>query len=267
MQRTIVHLVILLAIANSVCAQHDVPAPLREVGVEEKLGAELPLDAVFTDEIGKRIKLRDALRPGKPNVLQLSYFRCPMLCDTVSRGLLQAMKDLDLKMGEDFGVINVSFDPKDRPADAYLKKKSFVQQYDRPGGTSWQFLVGDQASIHRLSETVGFKYKYDPATDQFAHAAVLMVISPDGKVMRYLYGVEYPGKTLRLSLVEASEGRIGTTLDRVLMLCFRYSPAEGRYTLFAVGLMRIAGALTVVTLGLVLGGLFLKERRARRAAE
>lgn len=253
--------------ATVVRAQQGVPPQLQGVGVDEKLGAQLPLDATFTDETGKTIKLRDALLPGKPSVLQLSYFRCPMLCDTVSQGLVKAMKDLDLKMGEDFGVINVSFDPKDRAPDAYLKKKNFVQQYGRPGGQAWRFLVGEKKPIDDLCDAIGFRYKHDPPTDQFSHAAVLMVLSPDGRVMRYLYGIEYPPNTLRLSLVEASEGKIGSTLDQVLMLCFRYSATEGRYTLFAVGLMRVAGALTVATLGAVLGTLYLKERRARRAVQ
>jgi protein SCO1/2 len=265
MKQVPIYLLMLLSLASLARADEPIPAAMQGAGVEEKLGNSLPLDATFTDETGKEVKLRDILISGKPAVLQLSYFRCPMLCETVSQGLLRAMQDLDLEMGSDFTAINISFDPKDTPADAYLKKKNFVQQYNRPGGGSWRFLVGNKPMIDSVCNAVGFKYQFDPATDQFAHPAALMVISPDGRVMRYLYGVEYPKTTLRLSLVEASEGKIGSTIDKVMMLCFRYSPVEGRYTFFAMGLMRVAGVFTVLVLGVILGRQFLKERRARQA--
>lgn len=265
MFRWTIHFLVLLMLAGFARGAEPLPAAMTAVGIDEKLGDSLPLDATFTDESGKQMNLRDALLPGKPMIVQLSYFRCPMLCDTVSQGLLKALQELDLELGRDFGVINVSFDPQDKPSDAYMKKRSYVQRYDRTGTAAWRFLVGPKSSIKAICDAVGFRYQYDSATDQFSHAAALVILAPDGRVMRYLYGVEYPPTTLRLSLVEASEGKIGNTLDKVLMLCFRYDPIHGRYTLFAMGLMRVAGALTVLVLGLILTRLFLKERRQRQA--
>lgn len=257
----------LLLLAVSARADDPVPAELQDVGVDERLGDSLPLDLTFINESGKTVKLRDCLMPGKPAVLQLGYFGCPMLCDTVSQGLVRSMRELDLNIGQDFTAIYVSFDPKETPSQGYLKKKSYVQQYQRGGaGAGWHFLVGDDASIEKLSAAVGYKFKWLQAAKQFSHPAVLMVLSPDGRVMRYLYGVEYPQATLRLSLVEASEGKVGSTLDRILMLCFQYSPTKGRYTLAAMGLMRLAGAATVIVLATVLIRQYLKERRQQPAS-
>lgn len=265
MRRWVLHLLLAFTLAGLVRAAEPLPPAMTQVGIDEKLGDVLPLDATFTDESGNQIKLRDALLPGKPTILQLSYFRCPMLCDTVSQGLSKALGDLDLELGKDFGVINASFDPQDKPSDAYLKKRSYVQKYDRTGTAAWRFLVGSKSSIKAICDAVGFRYEYDMATSQYSHAAALMILSPDGRVMRYLYGVEYPQRTLRLSLVEASEGKIGNTLDKVLMLCFRYDPVHGRYAIFALGLMRMAGAATVVAIALIVIRLLLKERRQRQA--
>lgn len=258
-------IVALLLISASVRADDAVPPQLQGVGVDEKLGAQVPLDLKFTDEFGKAVSLKSLIPPNKPVVLQLSYFGCPMLCDTISHGLLNSMQNLDLNIGSDFSVINVSFNPRETSADGSKKKAGYVQQYSRTGaGDGWHFLVGDPYTIDELCKSVGFKYKWIEESQQFSHPAVLMILSPTGKVTRYLYGVEFPQQTLRLSLVEASEGKIGNTIDKVMMLCFRYSPSEGRYTLFAMGLMRLAGAITVVVLGGVLLRQYLKERRHRR---
>lgn len=265
MQHRFGHFLLILLLAGIARAEPIIPPAMKAAGIDEKLDAQVPLDATFTDETGKSVKLGDLLLPGKPAILQLSYFRCPQLCDMVSQGLSRSMQDLELKMGEDFTVINISFDPKDTPSDAYQKKKSFLAHYTRPGGASWRFLVGTADSVRSVADAIGFKYQYDLGTDQFSHPAALMILSPQGRVMRYLYGVEYPQSTLRLSLVEAAEGKIGNTLDKVMMLCFRYSAVEGRYTLFAMGLMRAAGALTVVVVATVLLRLFIKERRQRQA--
>ncbi len=260
-------LIFALMLTPFALADDSVPLELHDVGVDEHLGAGIPLDLTFTNEIGKPVKLRDCLMSGKPTVLQLGYFGCPMLCDTVSQGLLRSMQDLALTIGQDFSVIYVSFDPRETKADAYLKKKGYLQQYQRTGaGGGWHFLVGEKSSVDALTAAVGFKYKWIESSKQFSHPAVLMVLSPDGRVMRYLYGVEYPKDTLKLSLVEASEGKIGSTLDRVMMFCYRYSPTEGRYTLAAMGLMRLGGALTVLVLAAVLIRQFLKDRREHVAA-
>jgi protein SCO1/2 len=244
-----------------------VPAGMQDVGVDEKLDAQLPLDLVFTNEAGKQVTLRDCLIPGKPAILQLEYFGCPMLCDLVSQGMLKSMQELDLNIGDDFSVIHISFDPRETFSDGYKKKKTYINRYERSGAAGgWHFLVGKKDSIVAMTAAVGFKYKWIAQEEQFSHPAVLMVLSPQGRVSRYLYGVEFPKQTLRLSLVEASEGKVGNTIDKVMMLCFRYDAAQGKYTFTAVVLMRLAGVLTVVVLASAIVHQLVKERRARRDA-
>ena len=189
-----------------------------------------------------------------------------MLCDVISQGMLRSLQDIDLNVGKDFTVIYISFDQSETKNDAYLKKRTYVQRYDREGSAAgWHFLVGDKDSVNAIADAVGFRYKWIEPSQQFSHPAVLTLLTPDGRVSRYLYGVEFPQRTMRLSLVEASEGKIGTTVDQVLMICFHYDPSEGRYTLAAMVLVRTGGVLTVIVLGAVVTGLLLKERRARRA--
>ncbi|HVT89227.1 MAG TPA: SCO family protein [Tepidisphaeraceae bacterium] len=260
-------LVAMLLAASIARADDALPSGMRDVGVEEHLGTQLPLDAPLLNERGQKTTLRECLLPGKPAILQLSYFACPMLCDTVSKGMLRSMEELDLNIGSDFSVIDVSFDPHDKPNDAYLKKSSFLKMFPRPGASDgWRFLTGPEESTQAIANASGFKFKWDTASQQFSHPAVLILLSSEGKVMRYLYGVEFPRQTLRLSLVEASEGKIGNTLDKVLMICFHYSPSEGKYTLAAMNLMRMASVATVVVLASVLTRQFLKERRRQAAA-
>jgi protein SCO1/2 len=255
---------IMLFTAALLRAQEQVPQEVADVTVVERLGQQLPLDATLMDEKGNNVTLGDCIKPGKPAVLQLGYFGCPMLCDTVSQGLLKSMKELDLNIGQDFSVIYVSFDPKETFGDAGRKKLSYLKQYDRPGAEQgWHFRVAPKASIRAITEATGFQYKWVESSKQFAHAAVLMVITPDGRISRYLYGVEFPKRTLQLSLVEASQGSIGSTTDRLLMMCYRYDSKTGHYTFFATNLMRGGAAVTVVVLGAWIGRMLLKERRAR----
>ncbi|WP_428938465.1 SCO family protein [Fontivita pretiosa] len=245
--------------------RQPLPEGMKDVGIEERLDAQLPMDVYFTNEMGKRVTLRDCLKPGKPAVLQLGYFGCPMLCDLVSQGMLESMRELDLSIGSDFTVINISFDQRETTTDAYRKKQAFARQYDRPGaGDGWHFLTGARSAISAVTAAVGFKYKWLEDSQQFSHPAAIIILTPEGRVSRYLYGVKFPEQTLRLSLVEASQGRIGTAMDQVLMLCFQYDATAGKYTLAAVGLMRLGGALTVIILATVLIRLFVKEHRARR---
>jgi protein SCO1/2 len=266
MHRWTFQLLLLLTIAGVAGAADDaIPAGLQNVGIEEKLNAQLPLDAVLSDELGNRVALRDCIMPGKPAVLQLGYFGCPMLCDTISQGMLRSMKELDLQIGRDFSVIFISFDPRETRVEAYQKKRSYVQQYDRPGSAKgWHFLVADKATIKAVTDAVGFKFKWDDETNQFSHSAAIMMISPEGKVSRYLYGVDFPKRTMRLSLVEASEGKIATTTDRMMMFCFRYDSSTGKYTLAVMNLMRAGAVVTVIALAAVVTRLLLKERRASR---
>ncbi|HWP39379.1 MAG TPA: SCO family protein [Tepidisphaeraceae bacterium] len=248
--------------------RQPLPEGMKDVGIDEQLDAQLPMDVYFTNEMGRRVTLRDCLKPGKPAVLQLGYFGCPMLCDLVSQGMLESMRELDLSIGTDFTVINISFDQRETTTDAYKKKQAFARQYDRPGaGDGWHFLTGARSAIDAVTSAVGFRYKWLADSQQFSHPAAIIILTPEGRVSRYLYGVKFPQQTLRLSLVEASQGKIGTAMDQVLMLCFRYDAKAGRYTLAAVGLMRLGGALTVLVLGTVLIRLLIREHRARRAEQ
>jgi protein SCO1/2 len=258
---------LVLAATSAAAQEQALPPAARGVDVEEKLDAALPLDTELIDEMGEKLTLRQVIGDGRPAVLQLGYFGCPMLCDQVSQGLLRSMKQLDLNAGSDFNVIYISFDPRETHINANQKKLGYVKQYDRAGGSSgWRFLVGGEQSVKSIADAVGFRYRWDEASQQFSHAAVLIILTPDGRVSRYLYGVEFPKQTLQLSLVEASAGKIGSTADRVMMLCFTYNPETGRYTLAATYLMQIAAGVTVVILGAWIGRMLLKERRQRLSA-
>lgn len=242
-------LIAALAMTAASAPAQPVPEGLQDVGVDEHPDAQLPLNAVFTDEMGQQVRLGDLIIPGKPAILQLSYFGCPMLCDLVSKGMLASVEDLDLEMGTDYSVINISFDLRETRNDAFLKKKGYMSQLNRPGAAAgWHFLVGDKQSIAKVTDAVGFRYKWMTDQQQFSHPAVLMIITPQGHISRYLYGVSFPNRTLRLSLVEAAQGKIGTTVDKILMVCMHYDPSSGTYKL-AMGTMRLGGGLTAVMLG------------------
>jgi protein SCO1/2 len=241
------------------------PDALKGIGIDEKGGSMLPLDAVFKDEKGQVVTLNDYFHHDRPVILQLSYFGCPMLCGLVSNGMVDSLNDLKLEMGKDFDVIDLSFDPTETPTLANLKKQSFLSAYNRPAGAaSWHFLTGTQASIDRVTQAVGFQYKWIEEKHQFSHPAALILLAPDGKISRYLYGVKYDPKTLRLSLVEASQGKIGTTVDRVLLTCFHYDAYAGKYNVAAMTIMRIGGVVTVIALSAVISGWLIKERRHHR---
>lgn len=248
-------------------ARADAPVPdaMMQAGIDEHPSAQLPMDLVFTDEMGKAVTLKDCMLPGKPMILQLGYFGCPMLCELVSKGMAKSMEELDLDIGTDFTVVNLSFDPRETRNEAYLKKQGYLRGYTRSGaGGGWKFLIGEEKNVKAITEAVGFRYKWDEKSKQFAHAAALMIITPDGKVSRYLYGVEFPKQTLRLSLVEASQNKIGSTVDQLILLCFHYDGTTGKYAMAAIGLMRLGGLMTMLVLGTVLIRLFMKERRAQQ---
>jgi protein SCO1/2 len=266
-------LVIICLILISPLARADrmeaAPDALQGIGIDEKGGATLPLNTVFKDEKGQVVSLNDYFHHDRPVILQLSYFGCPMLCGLVSNGMVDSLNDLKLTMGKDYDVINVSFDPSETPALANLKKQSFLSAYNRPAGAaSWHFLTGTQQSIDTLTQAVGFQYKWIEAKHQFSHPAALILLSPEGKITRYLYGVKYDPRTLRLSLVEASNGKVGTTLDRVILTCFHYDAYAGKYNVVAMNVMRLGGVTTVLILSCVISGWLIKERRTRaRASE
>jgi protein SCO1/2 len=200
-------------------------------------------------------------------VLQLGYFECPMLCTLVSQGLVDSLNELTLTMGKDFEVINLSFNAADTPRQAAAKKQSFLEAYNRPAGAeSWHFLTGQQQAIDKITDAVGFRYKYIESRREFSHPAALILLTPDGRISRYLYGVKYDPKTLRLSLVEASEGKVGTTVDRILLTCFHYDAAAGRYNVTAMAIMRAGGVFTVIALTVIITTALRREMRQRKAA-
>ncbi len=237
------------------------PPQLKEVGIDQKLNEQAPLDLQFRDEAGRTVKLGDYFGR-RPVVLALVYYDCPMLCTMVLNGLVKAMNAIRLNAGSDFDVIAVSFDPKEGPELAAEKKRHYIRYYGRPGADAgWHFLTGNEDSIRALTRAVGFRYSYDFQTQQFAHASALMVLTPTGKLARYLYGIEYSGRDLRLALVEASHGKIGNPVDQVLLYCFHYDPTTGKYGMVVMNTIRLAGLATVFALGSFMLVMFRRERR------
>lgn len=248
------------------------PAPdeLKGITVDEQLGSVLPLDAAFRDDQNQPVTLAQYFQGGKkPVILQLGYYGCPMLCDLVSRGLLKSMRDVELTAGTDYDVVFVSIDPNENFTLAQAKKRAFLQEYGRGGAAGVHFLTGTQREITKVAKAVGVSYKWVPSSAQFSHPAVIHIAAPDGKLTRYLYGVQFDKQTLRLSLVESSQGKIGTTTDRFLLTCFQYDGTHGRYAMTAITMMRIGGVMTVLTLGTVLFVAFRREarRNAKERAE
>jgi protein SCO1 len=255
--------VCLLLVAGLARGADARPPILRDVGITQRLGQQLPLDALFLDEAGRPVRLGQYFGT-RPVVLVLAYYNCPMLCTQVFGGLVSSLRVLSFDAGKDFDVVAVSFDPRDRPADAAAKKAPYVASYGRPGAASgWHFLTGSTASIERLTGAVGFRYKYDDSLGQFAHASAITVATPGGRLSRYFYGIEYAPRDLRLALVEASAGSIGTPVDQILLYCFHYDPASGKYGAAIVNIVRLAGIATVLALAGSLG--MLSRRRARLA--
>lgn len=227
------------------------PSGLRDVGIEQRLNEQVPPDLVFRDETGKTVKLGDYFGQ-KPLILDLAYFRCPMLCSEVLSGMEGAMKALPFDAGKEFEVLTVSFDPKDTPDSATAKKAEMLKHYKRAtAAEGWHFLTGSQASIDALTKAVGFGYHYDPKTDQFAHATGIMILTPQGKIAQYYYGVEFAPRDLRLGLEQASQSRIGTLTDQVLLYCFHYDPNTGKYNAIISRVLKLAGGITILSLGAV----------------
>lgn len=229
------------------------PPELEGVGVTEHPNVLIPRDLPFTDETGRSVLLGDFFAGQKPVILTLNYSNCPMLCQVQLDGLVEGLKGSKLELGKDYEIVTVSIDPRESPQRAKLTHQKYMKEYGRSeNAPGWHFLVGADTNIKALAGTVGFGYKYDQESDQYIHAAVSMICTPDGHLSRYLYGVMYEPQTLTFSLLEASQGRVGTTLDQILLYCFHYDNKSGRYALAAMNLMRLAGMATVVVLGIVL---------------
>ncbi|MBI2833008.1 MAG: SCO family protein [Acidobacteria bacterium] len=272
-RRLLMAIPVLLACAGEAWAQKEPPrdvsaadvrpAALVGVGLDQKLGERVPLDAVFRDETGRDVRLGEYFG-ARPVVLTLAYYECPMLCTQVLTDLVSALKVLSFDVGKEFTAVTVSFNPKERPELAAAKKEHYIARYGRPGAADgWHFLTGDQASIDRLTAAVGFRYSYDEQTKQYAHATGVMILTPDGRLARYFYGVDYSPRDVRLGLVEAASRRIGSPVDQILLFCYHYDPTKGKYTLLALNLVRLGGVATVVALGTFIVVMRRREKRAR----
>ncbi|MBV8858339.1 MAG: SCO family protein [Acidobacteria bacterium] len=238
---------------------------LKQVNIEQKLGSQIPLDLKFRDETGREVRLGEYFGKGRPVALTLVYYECPMLCNQVLNGAVGAFQALSFTAGKEFEVVTVSFDPREGPDLAAEKKETYLRRYKREGAEEgWHFLTGDEASIKALADAVGFRYAWDDESQQFAHASALMVATPGGKLSHYFYGIDYAPRDLRLAFVEASEGKVGSPVDSLLLFCYHYDPAVGRFAP-VMGALRVAGVLTV--LGLVALILYLRRVTRRREEE
>jgi protein SCO1 len=241
------------------------PAELRDVGYDQRLGERAPLDVTLRDEAGHPVTLGQFFSK-RPVVLSIVYYDCPMLCTLTLNALASALATLSFDVGREFEVVTVSFDSREGPELARAKKAAYLQRYKRAGAEAgWHFLTGDEASLRRLTAAVGFRYAWDERTKQFAHPAGLVVLTPDGRISRYLYGVEYAPKDLKLALMESSAGRIGSAIDQVLLYCYRYDPLTGRYGAVIMRIVRVAALFTLVGLGVLIYALRRLELRAARA--
>lgn len=238
---------------------------LEGIDFDQKPNALLPLDAEFTNDSGQKLALRSFFVGTRPVILTLNYYRCPMLCGLMLNGMLMSLKEVNLEPGKDYEIVTISFDPLETAALARAKKQNYINEFDRPGAAAgWHFLVGDKNNIHALTEAVGFHYRWNEARQEWAHPAAMIICTPDGRISRYLGGVLFDSPTVRLSLVEASQGKIGTLWDQIFLTCFHYVSSEGKYIPFARNIMRLGGVLTVLALGGVLLTLWRLDMRRRR---
>jgi protein SCO1 len=239
------------------------PAALQSVDLEQKLGAQVPLDAEFRDEAGRTVRLKDYFGR-RPVILSLVYYSCQDLCPLTLDGLVRSLRPLSFSIGNEFDVLTVSFDPRDTPALAAAKKSDALGQYARPGaGAGWHFLTGHETAIQRLTEAVGFRYNYESDKDRFGHATGIMLLTSTGKVARYFYGIEFSPRDLRLGLIEASANKIGSPIDQLLLFCYHYDPATGKYSLLITNVIRLGAVATVIALAAFIA-LMLRRDRNRK---
>lgn len=240
------------------------PVALEDVRIEEKLGNPLPLDVTLTDWAGRPYRFGSVFDGKKPVVMALVYYDCPMLCGLILTGMAKAMRQNGLELGKDYQAITISFDPEERPALAAERRRGYLQSMGRSdAGSEWPFLVGTAEASKRIADAVGFHYRKDEVSGEWAHLAAIFVATPDGKVSRYLYGIEYPPKDFRLSVVEAAGGKVGTSFDRFLLTCYRYDPASRKYEPYAMGIIRVGSLLVLLALSWLIGTLFWRERKAK----
>jgi protein SCO1 len=235
---------------------------LQDVGLDQKLNTQLPLNLEFKDEAGRRVRLGDYFGK-RPVILTLAYFECPMLCTQVLNGVASAIGVLTFSVGQEYEIVTVSFDPRDTPERARAKKAGYIQRYNRPGAEhGWHFLTGNSREVAALTRAVGFRYAYNASLGQFAHASGIMVATPDGRLSHYFYGIEYWPRDLRLALIDAADRKIGSPVDHAVLYCFHYDPASGKYSLAVMTMVRIAGVLTLVAGGTAIALMRRRERQA-----
>jgi protein SCO1/2 len=233
------------------------------VGIDQRLNETIPLDLRFNDESGRSVLLSDYFRD-KPVVLSLVYYQCPMLCPEVLNGMAQGFRSISFRVGQEFNVVTVSINPRETPELAAEKKEDCIRLYGHPDGAAgWHFLTGDEPSINKLAQAVGFHYVYDSTSGQYAHATGIMVLTPEGKLARYFYGIQYEPKDLRFALEEASKNTIGSPVDQLLLLCYHYDPTTGKYGLVVANVLRAGGAVTLLILGGFIGLMLWRERRRK----
>lgn len=253
-----------MALVGPVTAQTPRYDLKKDVILEQRLNEKIPLDIPYVDEGGRKITLAKYFE-GKPVALMLPFYQCAGICTAELNGLTKALKELTLTPGKDFHIIVASINPKEKPTLAAVKKQSYLAELGKPeAGDGWHFLTGPETSIKRLTSAVGYHYVYDAETDQYIHPPGLIILTPDGRISRVFGGVEYDPKTLRLALVEASRGRIGTRTEQVLLACYQFDPSRGRYSLAVGRLLQIGGGLTLAILGAFIGASLAKERRRNR---
>jgi protein SCO1 len=255
-----VFVLILEMFSNAAFSQSQLPEALHNVGIDQRLNEQLPLDIEFRNEEGRLVTLGEFFHD-KPVVLSLVYHECPMLCNEVLEGMLRAFRVLRFDVGKEFEVLTVSFNPREDATLARSAKESYIGRYKREGAArGWHFLTGDQTSIDRITKAVGFRYRYDAQKNQYAHAGGIMVLTPEGRLSRYFYGIEFAPKDLRLGLVEASENKIGSIVDQILLFCYHYDPVTGKYGLVILTTMRVTAVLFVLGLAAYVIVMLRRER-------
>ncbi len=252
----------------TVTTANGLPETLKKVGIEQKLGNQLPLDTELKDESGKLVKLGSYFGSGRPVIVAFVYYECPMLCNQVLNGLTGSLKGINFDAGKEFDVVAISFDAKefDKPDLAKNKKASYMERYGRPGSAKgWHFLTGTDEAIAKVTSSAGFSFEWDEKSNQFAHAAGIMVATPDGKLSRYFYGIDYSPRDLKLGLVDSAESKVGSPADKLLLYCFHYDPSSGKYGLAILNLVRLGGIATLLGLGAM--GFVFWRRNSRKGGE
>jgi protein SCO1/2 len=261
LHRAAVALALLGALAGAASAQPLPADPLRQIGYDQRLGETVPRELAFRDEQGKAVRMGDYLGE-RPVLLVLAYYKCPMLCTMVQTGVTTTLKSLAFVPGKEFDVVVVSINPAETPALAAEAKAAALARYGRTGTEKgWHFLTGPEESIRQLTRTVGFRYIYDKARDEYGHAAGIVLLTPEGRIARYFFGIEYPPRDLRLGLIEAADRRIGTPIDQIFLYCFHYDPVVGKYSAVTLNILRVSAAATVLALGLLV---YLLRRREQQ---